>query len=111
MRAVWTFLILCMMTMSLFAASMVHANEDLACMDSSSTQILGHVDGDGDQVPADSDNGYPHHHGACHGHQVTPQSDNDGPVVSLASQALPSPGKSYLLPAATVDPALRPPQT
>lgn len=110
MRAVWTLLILCMVTMSLFSASMAHANEELTCVDSSSAQVLGHVEGDSDQVPADSDKGYPHHHGSCHGHQVTPQYDSDVPVVSLAAQALPAPAKSYLLPAATADPALRPPQ-
>ena len=27
----------------------------------------GHAPGDADQVPADGDKGYPHHHGGCHG--------------------------------------------
>src|SRR3546814_3419568 len=31
---------------------------------------LGHVPGDADQVPSDSDKGYPHHHGGCHGDHV-----------------------------------------
>ncbi|WP_420136771.1 hypothetical protein [Sphingomonas sp.] len=29
-----------------------------------------HMPGDGDEVPGDSDNALPHHHGGCHGHDV-----------------------------------------
>lgn len=110
MRPLWTLLVLCMMTMSLFAASMAHATENLTCADASSAQISGHVDGDGDQVPADSDRGYPHHHGVCHGHQVTPEYGTDAPLEHRLAQVLPIPANSYVLPSATADPALRPPQ-
>lgn len=29
-----------------------------------------HLAGDGDEVPADGDNGLPHHHSICHGHDT-----------------------------------------
>ncbi|MDQ8757617.1 hypothetical protein RCO27_15410 [Sphingosinicella sp. LHD-64] len=29
-----------------------------------------HADGDHDEVPADTDKGYPHHHNSCHGHDL-----------------------------------------
>ncbi len=33
------------------------------------TQWL-HADGDHDEVPADADKNYPHHHNSCHGHEL-----------------------------------------
>lgn len=33
-------------------------------------QFTVHLAGDGDEVPADGDNGLPHHHSICHGHDI-----------------------------------------
>ncbi len=70
----------------------------------------GHTSGDADQVPADDDKGYPHHHGGCHG-------DHVAAPVKVASTALtpdlrlaPVFTGRLLRPLSTADPALRPPQ-
>ncbi|WP_198355337.1 hypothetical protein [Sphingomonas sp. MA1305] len=70
----------------------------------------GHSPGDADQVPADGDKGYPHHHGGCHG-------DHAAAPIKIAStawtadlRAIPSSTVRGMLPRATADPALRPPQ-
>jgi hypothetical protein len=104
-------LFLCLMlVMSLGVGSVAHAAEGPVGVEISAATSIGHADGDGDQVPADSQKGYPHHHAECHGHdigvpiasnsvasvtepRVTPSTWNNGPVA-------PSPS----------DPALRPPQ-
>lgn len=49
---------------------MAHAAEALGCASSSVTEASVHFDGDGDEVPADSDSPVPHHHGGCHGHHA-----------------------------------------
>jgi hypothetical protein len=46
-----------------------HASEQLCLPGAEATSTLGHSDGDADQT-RDSDSGYPHHHGGCHGHHV-----------------------------------------
>ncbi len=56
-------LFLCLMlVLSLGFGSVAHAAEGPGVEVSTVTSI-GHADGDGDQVPADSQKGYPHHHG------------------------------------------------
>jgi len=62
-------LLACLMLVLTGFAGMAHAAE------AAGGSVLGieltvHAPGDGDEVPADSDNGLPHHHNACHGHDV-----------------------------------------
>ncbi|MBN8840494.1 MAG: hypothetical protein J0I25_09870 [Sphingomonadales bacterium] len=48
-----------------------------------------HTPGDGDEVPADSDNGLPHHHGLCHGHDVgTPETGPSQPCRTRETSTL-----------------------
>ncbi|QCI78825.1 hypothetical protein E6W36_01975 [Hankyongella ginsenosidimutans] len=61
------------MALSLGLGSVAHAMELVVCVDAATALESGHVDGDGDQVPADGDKGYPHHHGGCHGHHIEAQ--------------------------------------
>lgn len=64
-------LLLCFLVAStLGLGSVAHAMEPIGGLDKTEAVGLGHIDGDGDQVPADHDRGYPHHHGGCHGHQI-----------------------------------------
>lgn len=44
--------------------------EPARCVELSEAVELGHAAGDTDQVPADNEKSYPHHHGGCHGHQL-----------------------------------------
>ncbi|MFC3441486.1 hypothetical protein ACFOKF_09830 [Sphingobium rhizovicinum] len=57
--------------LSLGVAPVAHAVEKLGCVELADDGAY-HSDNDGDQVPGDADNGYPHHHGGCHGHHVAP---------------------------------------
>lgn len=55
--------------LNFWAGTPAHAVEAIACGEAS-TAATGHFEGDRDEVPADSDNSAPHHHGVCHGHCV-----------------------------------------
>lgn len=110
MRQAWTLLILCMMTMALLTSSVSHAMEGYSCIDAQTAAADGHADGDGDQVPADSDKGYPHHHNTCHGHQVAQRTATDTLAGRFVAKSVPVPAELSLPMLAAVDPALRPPQ-
>ncbi len=56
-------------SLSLAMGAVAHAAEPIACIDATTAQSMGHSPGDSDEVPADSDKGYPHHHGGCQVHQ------------------------------------------
>ena len=55
---------------SLASGSIVHAAEMVGGHEATGASQLLHVDGDDDQVPADRENGRPHHHDLCHGHDM-----------------------------------------
>jgi hypothetical protein len=104
-------LLLCLMlVLSLGFGSVAHAAEGATCVEATSVQSADHVDGDADQVPADADKAYPHHHGGCHSHQVgVPIAAN--PVALLIGLRVP-PAASNVGPMALapLEAALRPPQ-
>ena len=105
-------LFLCLMlVLSLGFGSIAHATEGVRCVNVTVASSLDHSEGDADQVPSDTDKGYPHHHGGCHGHHVgvpltaAPLSRVSGLSLTLfASNAAPRPPVSS-------DAALRPPRT
>lgn len=103
-------LFLCLMlVLSLGFGSVAHAAEGPGVEVSTATSI-GHADGDGDQVPADSQKGYPHHHGGCHGHDAGVPMALD-PVASVTGLRVAlSAWDKGPMPRAPSDPALRPPQ-
>jgi hypothetical protein len=103
-------LFLCLMlALSLGFGSVAHAAEGPGVEVSTATSI-GHADGDGDQVPADSQKGYPHHHGGCHGHDIgVPMTPNAVTTVAGLRATLSAWDKGPV-PLAPSDPALRPPQ-
>lgn len=87
-----------------------HALESFAPIGTAQSTYTGHWAGDGDEVPADSDRGYPHHHPGCHDHGVgVPVTAERLPLHELIAQTPASTGTTSL---ATVDPAslLRPPR-
>ena len=110
-RVILAFLAALMLFTSLGVASVAHAAEPIGCMDmSASATAAGHVDCGMAEVPSDAEKGYPHHHGACHGHQIAATADgtlldqpNRVPDLVRAGHA------AHLVPA-LVDPALKPPQ-
>ncbi len=107
-RHAW-FLVLCLLASSLVATATLHARESDGVAEISCSGAV-HVDGDADQVPADGDENVPHHHGTCHGHNLT------APVASPALLALttardaPRAAAMSRLARRTIDPALRPPR-
>ena len=107
----WMTFFACLAVMLSFAmGSVTHAMEPILCIDSHTAAETGHVDGDGDQVPADSDKGYPHHHGNCHGHHVAVPMAKAEPTTQLALGSMIRPHRSVAMATADADPALRPPQ-
>lgn len=73
-------LLACLMLVLTGFAGMAHAAE-AAGGSMLGIELAVHAPGDGDEVPADSDNGLPHHHNACHGHDV------GTPATIIGSQA------------------------
>lgn len=99
-----------LLMLSLGLGSVAHATESARCIDSTSASSLEHSDGDADQVPADADSAYPHHHGGCHGHHIGVPFEAD-PVDSMAGLSMaPVAQNDDLTTAAPLDTALRPPQ-
>lgn len=96
--------------LSLGTGSIAHAMEPIVCIDAVTAAETGHADGDGDQVPSDSDKGYPHHHGGCHGHHVATATAKSDPVQLDDQDSPVRPSDALALAASAADPALRPPQ-
>lgn len=104
-----------LVSLSVGMTSVAHAMEPqggatVAATDVQLVAELGHTKGDSDEVPADTDTGYPHHHVSCHGeHIVAPFSC---PSVVATSSLPMTIGLMRLipLPSRPGDPALRPPQ-
>ena len=95
---------------SLGLGSIAHANEPVTCVESSAASSFDHADGDGDQVPADAEKGYPHHHGGCHGHHVGVPITSDPTHHSADRRVQPVSWDHDRTAGATADPALRPPR-
>lgn len=62
-------LLACLMLALAGFSGMAHAAE-VAGGSLSGVELVVHTPGDGDEVPADGDNGMPHHHSPCHGHDA-----------------------------------------
>ncbi len=86
-----------------------HANEQMCIPGVEASAVAGHVDGDADQVPADSEKGYPHHHGGCHGHHVAAPLDRVTHAAPPTSTREHMTGESAELAMVQADSALRPP--
>jgi hypothetical protein len=99
-----------MLVLSLAFGSVAHATEGPVCIEATTATAIDHVDGDADQVPADADKAYPHHHGGCHGHHVGMPiaTDPAKPVSTL--RTVPLAWNTNPRTVAPSDPALRPPQ-
>lgn len=68
-----------------------------------------HFGGDADEVPADADKNYPHHHNMCHGHELgAPFRLLDGPPARHRRSA-PNPSPDHVLVSGPTSRALRPP--
>lgn len=72
-----------------------------------------HVDsgfeGDSEQRPADTETGYPHHHGGCHGHHVAMTSAVSGQAAPVLLTSILNPDAVSAVAAHLAESALRPP--
>lgn len=59
-----------MLLTSIGVGGVAHASESIGCMDAAVGSATAHADCGMTEAPADAEKGYPHHHGACHGHHV-----------------------------------------
>ncbi len=102
-------LLACLMLVFTVWAGMAHAAEG-GGGEMSRTEMAAHAPGDGDEVSADADKNYPHHHASCHEHHVdTPSIRSTAAPIALAS-ARPLPPRSRALSGHDTEADLRPPQ-
>ena len=79
--------LLCLLA-SLLGGTVLHAAELASAGEVTAATAWLHAEGDHDQVPADADKDYPHHHTICHGHDLAaPMRNCTAPRVPLAMAA------------------------
>lgn len=110
MRRLLAIFMCLLLASTLGLSSVAHANERVTCIESSEVASIDHSADDGDQVPADSEKGYPHHHGGCHGHHVGVPITSDAMRLTTDLRVRPLRWDNDRSAGATADPALRPPQ-
>ena len=99
----------CALMLSFVSASVAHAMEPVGCIDASQSAAAGHSEGDADQVPADGEKAYPHHHGGCHGHHVAAALQDSVSSTVFIGQRIPFGWASPVREAAPMHAELRPP--
>jgi hypothetical protein len=108
LRHAWL-LILCLLASSLLATASVHAQEAYGAMDVSCAGET-HSEGDADQSPPDGDQPVPHHHGACHGHNLTAPVASPALTRLTVARETPDATRTSRLAAYMTGPALEPPR-
>lgn len=97
-----------MLVLVLWTGTAAHAAEAVECGETT-VAAAGHFEGDGDEVPADSDKSTPHHHGVCHGHCAAVPADGHAADIGAPSGILQVLAPSNFLSGTPPDLALRPP--
>lgn len=101
--------IACLLLLATSLTAVAHAAERPEDQVSVTELATYHSPGDADEVPADADRNYPHHHGACHGHDIAaPLSAPATTAVTCEERAL-RPTAGAPLPTRVADTLLRPP--
>jgi hypothetical protein len=103
------FLLLCLLASSLLATATVHAREGYAAPETSCGGAA-HVEGDADQVPADGDQPFPHHHGTCHGHGLGAPVASSTFLPTLIEREAPDTSRTARLARRIIGPAFEPPR-
>lgn len=91
------------------AAAIAHVAEPIGCIDKAEATFDGHTAGDADEGPADSEKGYAHHHGSCHGHQVGEPARTSGFKLIDLDSSFASQRPTDVLASAESESDLRPP--
>ena len=108
MRKLLPFLACLMLVLTIWAG-MAHTAE-AGGVETGSAEMVAHMPGDGDEVPADADKGYPHHHANCHEHHVNTPIVRTTISPTVAAATLPPVVHSRALSGYDTEAALRPPQ-
>ena len=99
----------CLMLVLTTWAGMTHAAE-AGSVETSRIELAAHAPGDGDEVPADADKGYPHHHASCHEHHVNTPTVRAATIPTSVASSVPPPVLSRTLSGRDTEADLRPPQ-
>lgn len=99
----------CLMLLLISWSSMAHAAESVGGK-LAGIAFTVHAPGDGDEVPADGDTGFPHHHSACHSHDTAHPAIAVEPGYSACAGDRSFRFVARILTAADQNVALRPPQ-
>ena len=99
----------CLMLVLTTWAGMAHAAE-AGSVGTSRIEMAVHAPGDGDEVPADGDKGYPHHHASCHEHNVNTPIVRAATIPVSVASAVPLSVPSRTLSGHDTEADLRPPQ-
>lgn len=109
MGRIFTLALALVVSLTLGLGTVAHATEPLVSLDNRVAAELGHTPTDGDEVPADHDKAFPHHHADCHGHQFAKaDTDVDQPGLFLVASS-PVMTVTTLTVSARGSPGLRPP--
>ena len=108
LRSAWL-LILCLLASSLLTTATLCAQEGYAAPETSCGGTA-HVEGDADQVPADSDQPFPHHHGTCHGHSLGAPVASAALLPGLIARESPDASGTTRLARRLIGPAFKPPR-
>ncbi|ATY31957.1 hypothetical protein [Sphingomonas psychrotolerans] len=109
LRTAWL-LLLCLIASSLMTTTTAHAQESYSAAEFSCGGAA-HAEGDADEVPADGDRSVPHHHGTCHGHNLTATSASASLSPMTIVREAPDASGASRLARRTIDPALEPPRS
>ena len=99
----------CFCILSVTTGAIAHAAEPIVCLDATEASLMGHSSGDADQVPSDTDKGFPHHHGGCHSHHVCDAVSDQTVLSVLGASNTHGRSASAVVTATAHNPALRPP--
>lgn len=86
------------------------ASVPVPCGAATTSGVDAHFEGDADEVPADDDAAFPHHHGTSHDHQVGTAFEDSDMVAAVVPNAPHWARTSASQVSAGSDPALRPPR-
>ncbi|QQV77360.1 hypothetical protein H5J25_00515 [Sphingomonas aliaeris] len=101
-------LLACLLLVLTTWAGMAHAAE-AGGVEISTAEMNAHAPGDGDEVAADADNGFPHHHASCHEHHANTPIEETTTTPILAASTLPPADLSRALSGHDTEADLRPP--
>lgn len=107
----WTTLIgSLILAITLLTGAMAHAAERFDCVPTT-VEAAGHYDGDGDQFPSDPQQGVPHHHAGCSGHQLGAPDTTADVGIGHSAAVVPVAWREAGVPGRSPDSLLRPPIT